>query len=98
MIIRIATIALLFVVLLGCRVGHAEEPSKPPAPVATPAPAPMPEMKPGDVLQVQKDSGLQKLDMNKFYVLNVEWQGPTPSGIEYGLRSDNVVVWRRVTK
>lgn len=53
------------------------------------------DLRPGDVLTVGQDSGLSKVDMGNFYVLPIEWQPASPGSVQYGLRADGVVMWRK---
>lgn len=54
-----------------------------------------PGQKPGEVYQVNKAGALERVDLTKLYVLDIQWRGSQPDGVEFGLRSDGVVVWRK---
>lgn len=96
-LVAMATVALVSV----SQCAKADELSPAPAIAAAPAPAKhvyVPQ--PGDVVEVSKDGDVTvftKIDINKFFVLGVEWLpvSQLSPGVEVGLRQDGVVIWRR---
>lgn len=95
-VILVAMVTVALVSVSQC--AKADEPTPP---IAAPAPAKhvyVPQ--PGDVVEVSKDGDLTvftKIDINKFFVLGVEWLpvSQLSPGVEVGLRQDGVVIWRR---